>query len=132
MMVMKELTARCGGFAEIEQKLRSMEANKVGEGKETANYFNTEGRGGLKLVQEGLGGKLVYGSYNEEVGCFDIVSTPIGDLSGARRIFSKLFSSVAQVQLEKKSSMSFRLKLRNLAILCKRSMSLQPAGSCLT
>jgi adenylate cyclase class IV len=100
---MKELTARCGGFAEIEQRLRKMEAQKVGEGKEIANYFDTEGRGGLKIVQEEKGGRMVFGSYDEETGCFDIVSTPVGDLNGVRRIFTKLFSSTAQVSMESKA-----------------------------
>lgn len=100
---MKELTARCGGFAEVEQKLRKMEAQKVGEGKESAAYFDTEGRGGLKIVQEEKGGRVAFGAYDEETGCFDIVSTPVGDLGAARRIFTKLFSSIGQVQLEKKA-----------------------------
>jgi adenylate cyclase class IV len=99
---MKELTARCGGFAGIEQKLREMDARKLGEVKETANYFDTEGRGGLKLVQEGKGGSIVFGAYDEETGCFDIVATPVGDVNGARRIFTKLFSSTAQASMEKK------------------------------
>ena len=102
MVNMKELAARCGGFAGIEQKLRKMEAQKVGEGKESAAYFDTEGRGGLKIVQEERGGRVVFGAYNEETGCSDIVSTPVGDLNGARRIFTRLFSSVGQVVMEKK------------------------------
>jgi len=99
---MKELKVRCGGFAEVEQKLRKMEAQKVGEGKETANYFDTEGRGGLKIVQEEQGARMGLAAYNEENGCFDIVSSEVGDAMGTRRIFNKLFSSVGQVVLEKK------------------------------
>lgn len=105
---MKELTARCGGFAGIEQKLKKMEAHKTGEGKESAAYFDTEGRGGLKIVQEGKGGRIVLGAYNEETGCFDIVSTAVGDLNGARRIFTRLFSSIGQVTMEKKMYMAGR------------------------
>ena len=99
---MKELKVRCGGFAEVEQKLRKLEAQKAGEGKERANYFDTEGRGGLKIVQEEKGASMGLAAYNEENGCFDIVSSEVGDASGTRRIFNKLFSSVGQVVLEKK------------------------------
>ncbi len=99
---MKELKVKCGGFAEVEQKLRKIEAQKVGEGKERANYFDTEGRGGLKIVQEEQGAKMRLAAYNKENGCFDIVSSELGDVVGARRIFNKLFSSVGQVVLEKK------------------------------
>ena len=99
---MKELKVRCGGFAEVEQKLRGMKAQKVGEGKERAAYFDTEGRGGLKIVQEEQGARMGLAAYNEENGCFDIISSDVGDPDGARRIFNKLFSSVGQVVLEKK------------------------------
>jgi len=99
---MKELKVRCGGFAEVEQKLRGMEAQKVGEGKERAAYFDTEGRGGLKIVQEEQGARMGLAAYDEENGCFDIISSELGDADGARRIFNKLFSSVGQVVLEKK------------------------------
>ncbi len=99
---MKELKVRCGGFAEVEQRLRKMEAQKVGEGKERAAYFDTEGRGGLKIVQEEDGARMGLAAYNKENGCFDIVSSDVRDVDGARRIFNKLFSSVGQVVLEKK------------------------------
>ncbi len=99
---MKELKARCGGFAAIEQKLKKMDAHKASEGKESATYFDTEGRGALKIVQEEKGARMGLAAYNEETGCFDIVSTPIGDVNGARRIFMRLFSSVARMDLEKK------------------------------
>ncbi|MCP4646881.1 MAG: hypothetical protein GY852_03990 [bacterium] len=99
---MKELKIRCGGFAEVEQKLRKMEAQKVGEGKERAAYFDTEGRGGLKIVQEEKEARMGLAAYDEENGCFDIVSSGVGDAGGTRRIFNKLFSNVGQVVLEKK------------------------------
>ena len=99
---MKELKVGCGGFAEVEQKLRKMNAQKVGEGKERSAYFDTEGRGGLKIVQEEQGARMRLAAYNEENGCFDIISSELGDADGARRIFNKLFSSVGQVVLEKK------------------------------
>ena len=99
---MKELKARCGGFAAIEQKLKKMDAHKVSEGKEIVAYFDTEGRGGLKIVQEEKGARMGLAAYNEETGCFDIVSTPIGDVNRARKIFMRLFSSIARMDLEKK------------------------------
>jgi len=99
---MKELKARCRGFAAIEQKLKKMDAHKVSEGKETVAYFETEGRGGLVIVEGEEGGTIGLAAYNEETGCFDIVSTPVGDVNGARRIFNKLFSSIAKLKLEKK------------------------------
>ena len=74
----------------------------MGEGKERASYFDTEGRGGLKIVQEEKEARMGLAAYNEETGCFDIVSSGVGDVSGARRIFNKLFSSVGQVVMEKK------------------------------
>jgi len=99
---MKELKARCTGFAAVEQKLRKMEANLVGEDKETANYFETEGRGALRITQGEKGSSLGLAAYNQETGCFDIISSEVRDANSARRLFSKLFSSIAQVKLEKK------------------------------
>ncbi|MBD3389795.1 hypothetical protein GF415_02455 [Candidatus Micrarchaeota archaeon] len=99
---MKELKVRCGGFAGIEQKIRNLDGSKVGEFKETAIYFDTEGRGALKIVQGEKGARMVLVAYNEENGCFDIALTPVGEAMGARRIFNKLFSSLGQVVMEKK------------------------------
>ena len=99
---MKELKARCRGFAEIEQKLRKMEARKVFEGKESATYFETEGRGALKIVEAEKEGGFGLAAYNGETGCFDIIYTPILEPNGVRRIFNKLFGSIAKIELEKK------------------------------
>ncbi len=99
---MKELKARCGGFAAMEQKLRNMGAQKIGELKETATYFDTEGRGALKIVQGEKGARMVLAAYNEENGCFDVAVTAVGEAMGARRIFNKLFSSVGQIVMDKK------------------------------
>ena len=53
-------------------------------------------------MQEEKGARMGLAAYNEENGCFDIVSSEVGDVMGTRRIFNKLFSSVGQVVLEKK------------------------------
>ena len=99
---MKELKARCTGFATVEQKLRKMEANLVGETNEIANYFETEGRGALRITQGEKGSSIGLAAYNAETGCFDIISTPIAEVTSARRLFSKLFSNIAQIKFEKK------------------------------
>lgn len=87
----------------MEQKLRKLEAKKAGAGKERATYYDTEGRGGLKVVQEeGNVGRIGLAAYNKETGCFDIASTGVADVNGARRIFNKMFSSLTQISFENK------------------------------
>ena len=99
---MKELKARCVGFAAVEQKLRQMDAPKATEVKERATYFDTEGRGALKIVQDESGGSMTLAVYNEEDGCFDIVSSPIGNVEGMRRVLTKLFRRTEQISMDKK------------------------------
>lgn len=86
----------------MEQKLRNLEGNKVGEFRETATYFDTEGRGALKIVQAEKGARMALAAYNEENGCFDVAVTQVAEAMGARRIFNKLFSSLGQLVMEKK------------------------------
>lgn len=126
---MKELKAKTGGFAEVEKRLREQKAQKVGEEKERATYFDTEGRGGLCIIEgsgapgrfeiprEGEspqkkaggsgaekkgGARVSLAAYNEEDGCFDIATYGIESASSARRVFARLFSNSGQVSLEKK------------------------------
>jgi adenylate cyclase class IV len=98
-----EVKARVRGFAEIEQKLRKMEARKGFAGKEDATYFESEGRGGLCIIGGGDSGRLSLAKYNSEGGYFDVIVAQVSDVSGMRRVFSKLFSVIANIKSEKKA-----------------------------
>ncbi len=98
-----EVKARVRGFAEIEQRLRKMEARKEGEGKEDATYFESEGRGGLCIIGSGNSGRLSLGKYNSEGGYFDINMAQVSDVGGMKKVFSRLFSSIANIKSEKKA-----------------------------
>lgn len=99
---MIEVKARVRGFAETEQRLRKMGARKEGEWKEDASYFESEGRGGLCIIGSGNAGRVSLSKYNLEGGYFDVIVAQVADVSGMRRVFSKLFSSIANIKSEKK------------------------------
>jgi adenylate cyclase class IV len=98
-----EVKARLRGFAETEQKLRKMGAMKVSEGKEDGAYFESEGRGGLCIISGEGAARLSLSSFNEEGGYFDVLFSPVADAPKLRRIFSKLFRSIANVKSERKA-----------------------------
>lgn len=103
---MKEIIARVsGGFAEIEQKLRKMEARKEFEGKERAAYYESQGRGSLRVItyRDGRMGEIQLAAYNGENGCFDVISTRVEDAGNAKRVISRLFGLVREFTLEKRS-----------------------------
>jgi adenylate cyclase class IV len=98
-----EVKARLRGFAEVEQKLRKLGAMKGSEGKEEGAYFESEGRGALCIISGGKSARLSLSSFNGEGGYFDVLVSPVADAAKLRRIFSKLFRSIANVKSEKKA-----------------------------
>lgn len=112
---MKEIIAHVsGGFREIERKLSGMEARKQFSGKERTAFYETQGRGSLRLVADssGGGGTVELAGYNEENGCFDLISTRVVDFVSSKRIFSRLFSLVKEMDLEMSEYLVGRLQVR--------------------
>ncbi len=112
---MKEIIAHVsGGFKEIERKLAGMEARKQFSGKERAAFYETHGRGSLRLVADsaGGGGAIELARHNGENGCFDLVSSRVVDVVSTKRIFGRIFSLVKELNLEMSEYLVGRMQVR--------------------
>ncbi len=116
---MKEIIAHVGGgFKEIERKLAGMESRKQFSGKERTAFYDSQGRGSLRLVADpaGGGGTVELARYNEENGCFDLISTRVVDFVSAKRIFGRIFSLLKEMDLEMNEHLVGRLQVRLIHI----------------